>query len=144
MAQPIIPILTASDQSLAVLTLVDDDFGRWNATSVKGTAATVHYSFGTSAPSYINQFSLTQAANTTFQAFSETMKMQAREALAAWSAVTNITFVEVADTSTVGMRFFSLSQPNSGSSGFAWGAGMGSEIGSSYRGDIWVNRAMTD
>ncbi|KJV10155.1 hypothetical protein VZ95_06855, partial [Elstera litoralis] len=144
MAQPVIPTLTASDQSVAVSTLVDDSLGRWNATSVKGTAVTVQYSFATSVASYANQFIDTRAGLTSFQAFDDTMKAQAREALAAWSAVTNINFVEVADTSSVGMRFFTLSDASADSAGFAWGAGTGSQIGSSYRGDVWINRAQTD
>jgi len=144
MAQPVIPTLTASDQSLAVSTLVDDALGRWNATSVKGTAVTIQYSFGTSVPSYVSQFSHTRTAQATFQPFDDVLKNQTREALAAWSAVTNITFVEVADTANVGMRFFTESDPTVSFSGFAFGAGTGSAIGSSYRGDIWINRANTD
>ncbi len=144
MAQPVIPTLTAADQALAVSTLVDDSLGRWNATSVKGTSVVVQYSFGLSIPSYASQFIDTRSALTTFQAFTETMKQQTRDALAAWSAVTNITFVEVADSTSVPMRFFTLSDANADSGAFAWGAGTGSQVGSSYRGDIWVNRANTD
>lgn len=144
MAQPVIPTLTAADQALAVSTLVDDSLGRWNATSAKGTGVVVQYSFGTSVPSYAALDPDTRSALTTFQALDTTMRTQAREALAAWSAVTNITFVEVADSSSIGMRFFTLSDPAGDFAGFAWGPGTGSQIGSSYRGDIWINRAQTD
>lgn len=144
MAQPVIPTLSASDQALAVSTLVDDSMGRWNATSAKGTAVTVQYSFGASLPSYVSQFSDTRAATTTFQVLDEATKAQVRTALAAWSAVANVNFVEVTDSSAVGMRFFSLSDTQSSFAGFAWGAGSGSAIGSSYSGDVWINRAKTD
>lgn len=144
MGQPTIPTITAADQQLAISTLVDDTLGRWNATSSKGTAAVVQYSFGLSIPSYTNQYLNTYPAQTTFQPFTDDMKVTARGALAAWSAVTNVTFVEVADTAAVGMRFFSLSNLNTTTAGFAWGAGTGSSVGSSMRGDIWINRGLTD
>lgn len=144
MAQPVIPTLSASDQALAVSTLVDADLGRWNGASALGTAAVVQYSFATSIPSYTSQFTDTRTAATTFQTFTDTMKQQTRDALAAWSAVANITFVEVSDTANVGMRFFSLSEPGADFAGFAWGAGSGSQIGASNRGDVWINRAETD
>lgn len=144
MAQPIIPTITAADQQMAISTLVDDTLGRWNGTSSKGTGAVVQYSFGLSVPSYTNQYLDTYPAQSTFQSFSEDMKATARSALAAWSAVTNISFVEVSDSASVGMRFFSLSNMNTSTAGFAWGAGTGSSIGSSMRGDVWVNRALTD
>lgn len=144
MAQPVIPTLTASDQALAVSTLVDDSLGRWNAASAIGSAATVQYSFGTSVPSYVGQFTETRTAAATFQTLDAATRVQVREALAAWSAVTNITFVEVADSSSVGMRFFSLSAPLETFAAFAWGAGDGNDIGRSYRGDVWINRPNTD
>ncbi len=144
MAQPVIPTLTASDQALAVSALVDDELGRWNATSAKGTEVTIQYSFGTSVPSYVWQFSDTRTAMSTFQTFDQATRAQTREALAAWSAVTNITFVEVADSSTVAMRFFSLSDPTATFAAFAWGAGTGTQVGQSYRGDVWINRSNTD
>ncbi|WP_395826619.1 matrixin family metalloprotease [Elstera sp.] len=144
MAQPVIPTLTASDQALAVSTLVDDSLGRWNATSVKGAAVTVQYSFGASVPTYASRFTDTAAALTTFQPLTETMKAQTRDALAAWSAVANITFVEVSDSSSVGMRFFTQSDASASFAGFAWGAGSGSQIGANQNGDVWINRAQTD
>ncbi len=144
MAQPVIPTLSASDQALAVSTLVDASLGRWNSTSAAGTAATVQYSFGTSLPSYVSQYTDTRTASSTFQAFTDEMKVQTRAALAAWSAVTNINFVEVSDSSSVAMRFFTLSEAGADFAGFAWGAGSGSQVGVSNRGDVWINRAQTD
>ncbi len=144
MAQPMIPTITAADQQMAISTLVDDALGRWNAASSKGTATVVQYSFGQSIPTYTNQYFDTYTAPTTFQPFTEDMKATARSSLAAWSAVSNVTFVEVSDSASVGMRFFSLSNLNTEAAGFAWGAGTGSSVGSSMRGDVWTNRALTD
>lgn len=144
MAQPVIPTLTAADQALAVSTLINDSVGRWNATSPKGTAVTVQYSFGTSVPTYVSQYAETRTAATTFQQVDAATKAQVREALAAWSAVANIDFVEVADSPSVGMRFFSLSDPNLGAAGFAVGAGTGTRVGTGINGDVWINRATTN
>ncbi len=144
MAQPIIPTLTAADQALAVSTLISDSAGRWNATSAKGTAVTVQYSFAASVPSYVGSYSETRTATATFASLDAATKTQTREALAAWSAVANIDFVEVADSTSVGMRFFSLSDPTLGAAGFAVGAGTGSRIGTGINGDVWVNRAITN
>lgn len=58
---------------------------RWNADTPLGTGATITYSFATSDSRYPD-----------FRAFNDTEKAAAREALADWSHVANLTFKEVA------------------------------------------------
>ncbi|WPZ32807.1 matrixin family metalloprotease [Thalassobaculum sp. OXR-137] len=77
-----------------------------------GVGTTVTYSFMTSLPSY-------HGSDPTFSVFNAAMETAARSALAAWSAVANISFVEVSDAGAGGqIRFGANSQ--SGSSGYAY------------------------
>lgn len=98
---------------------------KWGPTGLMGQSVTVTYSFMTSAPSY-------NSGTTTFQEFNDTMKAAARLALAEWTEVANITFVEVADTGNGGsIRFGTESM--SEASGYAYYPATG-ESG----GDVWI------
>ncbi|MRD46455.1 matrixin family metalloprotease [Caenimonas koreensis DSM 17982] len=76
---------------------------RWNANAAMGTATTVSFSFVQSAP-------LTGPGATGFRAFTTAERDHVREILASVSAVTNLSFVEVADTGAGGQMRFGVSQ----------------------------------
>ncbi|RTR15536.1 matrixin family metalloprotease [Azospirillum griseum] len=97
--------------SASVAALVAPGTPRWGSGSV-GTAATVTYSFMESAPSYAST-----ADKTGFAVLSTVQRAAVRLALAAWSEVANIFFVETADSANSGqggsIRFGSNRQTSS-------------------------------
>src|SRR3546814_16016196 len=98
-----------------------------------GQAVTVTYSFMTATPSYGPDV-------TNFQVFNDAMRAAARQALAEWSEVTNVTFVEVPDAGAGGaLRFGTESM--SDAAGYAYypsTSELGGEIGSgSGRERVW-------
>ncbi|MGE5514862.1 MAG: M10 family metallopeptidase C-terminal domain-containing protein [Bacteroidota bacterium] len=82
------PIVHADAASLPyyVSALLYPSDWRWNADSPHGTAITVSYSFMTSSPGVYGGF----------RVFSDADKAGAREAMAEWAKVCNVTFKEVA------------------------------------------------
>ncbi|GAB4179659.1 MAG: M10 family metallopeptidase C-terminal domain-containing protein [Thalassobaculales bacterium] len=100
---------------------------RWNSDFMYGKATTVTYSFMTSAPSYFNG---------TFSQFNSQMKSATREILAKYSAVTNLTFVEVTDSSSVQIRF-GVEVGGGSYSGYAYYPLKNSEVA----GDVWITSA---
>ena len=86
-----------------------------------GTQATVTFSFPSAGASWINDY-FDQEPFDTFQPFTLAQQAAARNALALWSDVANITFVEVPDTpSDVGDIRFGNSGKVTNSPYFAWG-----------------------
>lgn len=100
---------------------------KWGPIGLMGQAVTVTYSFMTSLPSY-------NSTASNFQAFTDAMKTAARSALAEWSSVANISFVEVSDGGTI--RFGS--EATTEFAGYAYYPTT-SEIG----GDIWISNSFS-
>ncbi|MEW5726700.1 MAG: M10 family metallopeptidase, partial [Pseudomonadota bacterium] len=75
---------------------------RWNADQAHGTAVTVTYSFMTSSPGTYGGF----------RAFNETEKQAARDALAEWAKVANITFKEVSSGGQIAFGNAELGSPS--------------------------------
>ena len=90
-------VLTASNISLGSLSASNMksllEGARWDLT----TSRVITYSFPSGTAYYASNYS-SRDEWSTWSAFNETMKSAARAALAAWSDVANVTFVEVADT----------------------------------------------
>ncbi|HEY9566463.1 MAG TPA: hypothetical protein VIR38_00115, partial [Thalassobaculum sp.] len=93
--------LTASQTSgdSIVDALVAGGWSKWGPVGLMGQAVTVTYSFMTATPSYGPDV-------TNFQVFNDAMRTAAGQALAEWSEVANVTFVEVPDAGAGGaIRF---------------------------------------
>jgi hypothetical protein len=102
-----------------------------------GQAVTVRYTFLTSLPSYYSPNDLSTPKG--FSAFTTLQQLYARQALAAWADVAQITFVEVTDPTLADITFGNnVVQPTPDGS---------MELGSAYTpsttslrgGDIWMN-----
>jgi hypothetical protein len=74
-----------------VSALLPEDTPKWGS-SIAGTAALVTYSFMTSTPSYADA-----QDSFGFAAMNDAQQVAVAQALAVWSEVANITFVEVSD-----------------------------------------------
>ncbi|MEQ8816123.1 MAG: hypothetical protein RLO51_17230 [Thalassobaculum sp.] len=99
---------------------------KWGSSNLMGEAVTVTYSFMSANPSY-------NSGDTTFAEFNATMKAAARLALAEWSDVATISFVEVADAGDGGtIRFGSNAQTDS--AGYAY-----YPSASAIGGDVWIS-----
>lgn len=94
----------------ALLDTSTDPAQRWN-NNPAGTPITLTYSFMTQVPSYYAPGS--EEANN-FVAFTEEQKQAVRQAIAQWSEVANITFVEVPDAGNGGQIRFGTAALNSG------------------------------
>ncbi|MFZ1415189.1 MAG: M10 family metallopeptidase [Defluviicoccus sp.] len=105
---------------------------KWGSGAV-GQAVTVTYSFAQSGLLWRSGYGSGEPTNG-FQALTGTQIEVARKALNAWSAVANITFVEVteSDTAVGDMRFAASSLPPT-----AWAYYPG---GSAEGGDVWLGR----
>lgn len=103
---------------------------RWNAASSLGTAATVSFSFVTTAPT-------SGAGATGFRSFSEAERQLVRDILGKTALLTNLSFTEVTEAaSTVGQMRLGASQ-QSASKGIAFmpnHAGAGDQAG-----DVWMD-----
>lgn len=104
--------------------LVAGNSSKWGPAGLMGQSVTVTYSFMTAAPSY--------NASASFQAFSETMKAAARLALAEWSEVASIAFVEVSDAGAGGAIRFGT-EAMTEASGYAYYPST-----DAMGGDIWI------
>ncbi len=92
---------------------------KWGASGA-GTSATVSYSFPTYGATWLNDYWFQEPFNG-FQPFTAAQQDAARQALASWSEVANISFVEVAETaSDVGDIRFGNSAVVTNSSAAAW------------------------
>lgn len=119
---------SASSGYDSVDALVVGTSSKWGPSGLMGQSVTVTYSFMTSNPSY-------NSGDSTFLEFNATMKAAAQSALAQWSSVAQITFVEVADSGDGGsIRFGSNAQ--SDTAGYAYYPST-SAIG----GDIWISNS---
>ena len=99
---------------------------KWGPIGLMGQSVTVTYSFMTSNPDY-------NSADPTFATFNAAMQAATRLALAQWSSVATITFVEVSDAGAGGtIRFGSNAQTNT--AGYAYYPST-SAIG----GDVWMS-----
>jgi len=104
----------AGDAPSYVAALLPSSTPKWGSAAV-GTSATVTYSFMESAASYLGADD-----RTGFAAMSQTQRTAVRQALAAWAAVANITFTEVADTGSGGSMRFATNAQQGVSSGYAY------------------------
>ncbi|TCZ63203.1 M10 family metallopeptidase [Roseicella aquatilis] len=125
---------------------------RWNFTEAVGTTlsapgglgspATVTYSFMQALPVYE-----TLASHPGFLPFDAALQAAARTTLAAWSAVCNISFVEVPDSGAGGVIRFGRNDMTLG--GYAWMPGHGYSLNSqgiitsvtpsARAGDVWLS-----
>lgn len=105
---------------------------KWGSGAV-GQAVTVTYSFAQSGLLWRTGYGSGEPSYG-FQPLNGTQMEVARKALNAWSAVANVTFVEVTESSTVvgDMRFASSSLPST-----AWAY---YPTGSAEGGDVWLGR----
>ncbi|HYH21959.1 MAG TPA: matrixin family metalloprotease [Azospirillum sp.] len=111
--------------------LVGDPY-RWNIDSMVGMPVTLTYSFMAGTPSYYEPTEVVA-----FQAFNDTMKQAARAALAEWSSVANVTFVEVADTGDGGQIRFGAARLDERVAAYAY-----IPVPNDPRaGDVWVSTA---
>lgn len=110
-------------------TLVHGLSNSWVYNQMPGKPVTVTYSFMDNVPSYAGS----EDANG-FAVFNSAMEAAARSALAAWAAVSNISFVEVSDAGSGGQIRFG-SNVQSGSSGYAYFPNGTSETG----GDVYID-----
>lgn len=113
---------------------------RWNGITAVGQPAFVTFSFASAVASYDSA-----SARPGFLAFNEEQRTVARAALQAWSSVSGVVFLEVADSSDAQMRFafhnFS-STSNTGYAGYAYYPSNWSDGPTgSVAGDIWLNTA---
>lgn len=97
---------------------------KWGPSGLMGQSVTVTYSFMTAAPSY--------NASASFAPFTDSMKAAARLALAEWSEVASISFVEVADAGAGGTIRFAT-ESLSEASGYAY-----YPSSDATGGDIWI------
>ncbi|HYD31746.1 MAG TPA: matrixin family metalloprotease [Azospirillaceae bacterium] len=124
----------------ALLAETNPGMSRWNALGPVGAPVTVSYSFMDRLPGYYDA-----AAKPDFRAFTDLERSHVRKALAAWSAVCGLSFVEVPDNGDGGDIRFGLHDFTGG--GFAGSAGYGSyplrsaSQESQSAGDIFLNRS---
>lgn len=97
-----------------VAALLPSSMPKWGSVT-SGTSAAVTYSFMESAPSYLGTDD-----RAGFAAMSQTQRAFVRQALAAWAAVANITFTEVADTGSGGSMRFGTNAQQGVSVGYAY------------------------
>lgn len=119
--------LSASESSgdSTVDALVAGTSYKWGPIGLMGQSVTVTYSFMTSVPSY-------NAGITSFEVFNEAMKAATRLAMAEWSEVANITFVEVSDAGSGGMIRLGT-ETMTDAAGYAYYPST-----SALGGDIWI------
>lgn len=111
-----------------IAALLPEGEPKWGSSTV-GTAATVTYSFMTAAPSYADADDRFR-----FAEFNASQREAAREALAAWAAVADITFVEVSDSGGGGQIRFGTNDQLGISGGYAY-----YPSSSSTGGDIYIS-----
>ena len=117
---------------------------KWGTPGLGGAAA-ITFSFPTYGAAWHSDYSqyLNNEPFNGFEPFTAEQQQAARNALASWSAVANITFTETADTpSDVGDIRFSNSQSvtNSSSSAWAYLPYTDSSFVYAESGDIWVDK----
>jgi Ca2+-binding RTX toxin-like protein len=122
---------------------------KWGAGGV-GVGATVTYSFPQAGAEWIGDYYDGEPFNG-FQAFNAGQQQAARNALALWQEVANITFVEVAETPTVGLvegnvgdiRFGFSAVVTNDPYAIAWGYFPYSNPGFEFpeAGDVWLDPA---
>jgi Bacterial Ig domain/Peptidase M10 serralysin C terminal/RTX calcium-binding nonapeptide repeat (4 copies) len=119
-----------TQQTMAQETVAAGGSLRWNAASSLGAAATLTYSFVTTAPT-------TGPGATGFRTFTSAERQLVRDILAKTAALTNISFTEVTESgSTVGQMRLGVSQQST-SKGIAFlpnAAGAGDQAG-----DVWMD-----
>lgn len=114
--------------SAAIAALLPDGEPKWGSSAI-GTGAVVTYSFMTAAPSYADaddRFG--------FAEFNATQRAAAREVLADWAAVANLTFTEVSDSGGGGQIRFGTNNQLGISGGYAY-----YPSSSSTGGDIYIS-----
>lgn len=131
---------TPSSTTLALLPDTNTELSRWNALGPVGTPATVLYSFMESRPS-----DYTAADTPGFRVFSASERAYVRQALAAWSAVAGINFIEVADTGAGGDIRFGFHNftgtSRAGSAGYGYHPLRSANQNTPAGGDIFINTA---
>lgn len=119
--------------------IADGAYSRWNANLYVGTPTFVTFNFMSGVASYD-----TAANRPGFTALTVEQQFNARAALAAWSAVSGIVFVEAAPGEGADLRFgahdFSTTT-NSWASGYAYYPSVSGNNFSLLGGDIWMNTA---
>jgi Ca2+-binding RTX toxin-like protein len=90
--------------SFEAQTLILGGTNVWNSPAPAGTPMFVTYSFMSLIPAYETLY-YTPSSGLTFQTFDGTQQNAARQALAAWSNVSGVTFVEVPDAVGGDIRF---------------------------------------
>ncbi|MBC7604813.1 MAG: matrixin family metalloprotease, partial [Ramlibacter sp.] len=102
---------------------------RWNANLAMGSAATVSFSFVGSAPA-------SGPGSVGFRAFTNAERDHVREIFASVSAVTHLSFVEVADTGAGGQMRFGVSQ-QAATKGLSYAPSLApAEV---TAGDVWMD-----
>ena len=79
-------------------------------TGVKWTGQTISYSFPTASSSFVANYSEAMEPQHNFAALTSQMQAGVRQAFSLWSAVANLSFTEVSDTSTSGVIRLGQSQ----------------------------------
>lgn len=116
MVTTVVTVAYSTTPSYVEALLADADTYRWNLNTGLGTPATITYSFMTQLPAY---HSLGEWPG--FQPLNEAQKAAVREVLALYSAITDLSFVEISDTGTGGQ--IRLGTANVSAGGFAYYGG---------------------
>lgn len=117
-------------KALGEVGLTGLDTQRWNANTTLGSATTVSFSFVATAPA-------SGVGAVGFRAFTEAEKQVVRDLLASTSAMTNLTFVEVAEVgANVGQMRFGVSQQTQ-TKGLAFAPDISSS--NANAGDVWMD-----
>lgn len=118
---------------------------KWGS-GAAGSATTITYSY----PSGSAFWSYTEEANAGWSALNSTQQADFTAALTSWQEVTQLTFTEVADSTTFGDIRVAYTQLISGNTqAYAYLPGSGTVVGnvitpSDQAGDVWLNPSVTD
>jgi Ca2+-binding RTX toxin-like protein len=138
MADPSAASSTPAALSFEASTLLLGGTYMWNSGAPVGTPMYVTYSFMNQVPAYETLYYT--AGGGAFQALNATQQAAARQALAAWSAVSGVTFVEVPDAVGGDIRF-GMHQMQTGVGGYAFYPNTSGNTVLEAGGDIFFNTA---
>jgi hypothetical protein len=118
---------------------------QWGSTN--GNAVSISYSFPDTGSTWVADYANAEPFSpNSYNSFNDAQRQDFREALATWSEVANITFVETNDTVNQGdIRSAFSSAVSGGTAGYSYGApGYAGSATDPADGDIWMNLSDKD